>query len=201
MALVLLQDNIVLQKPHFTVHPYPDIAVLLQLGERFLPGALLFPYDRCQDHEPGTVFVLPYCVHHLGYRHSGDGNVMVRAVGNACAGIEQTQVVVDLRYRTYRGAGIVRRCFLVYGDGRREPFDGLHVRFVHPAQEHTGIGAQGFDIPSLSLSVDRIKGQGRLSATGQSCHDHHTVLGDIQGDVLQVIFLRSVDPDLCLFHQ
>jgi hypothetical protein len=57
-------------------------------------------------------------------------------------GIEQAQVIVDLGNGAHCGAGIVAGGLLVNGDGRREPFDIINIRFIHLPKELPGIGGQ-----------------------------------------------------------
>ena len=68
------------------------------------------------------------------------GTAAFGAMGLAHSGEQQTQIIVDLRYRTHRGPWVVGNTFLVDGDGRREAFDIVDVWLIHPAQKLPGVG-------------------------------------------------------------
>ena len=116
------------------------------------------------------------------------------------ARIQQAQIIVDLGNRSYRGTGIVRSCFLVDGNCRREAFNGFDIRLFHPAEKHPGISAQRFHIAPLAFGIDRIKGEGRLAAAGKTGHDDHFVAGNFQGYILQVVFPGTADQHFIQFH-
>ena len=73
-------------------------------------------------------------------------------------GIEQAQVIVDFRNRANGRAGVLRRGFLFYGDGRTQAFDTFDIRLVHLLQKLPGIGRKALNVTTLSLGIDGIKG-------------------------------------------
>ncbi|CAB4548636.1 unannotated protein [freshwater metagenome] len=80
-------------------------------------------------------------------------------MGNADAGIEQTEVVVDLGDRSDGGTRIAGGRLLIDGDRGRKTLDEVDIGLVHLAEELTGIGRQRLDVAALAFGVDRVKGQ------------------------------------------
>lgn len=56
-------------------------------------------------------------------------------MGNPDSCVEQTQIIINLRYRTDGGTRVMARCFLVNGDGRRKPLDEVYIRLFHLPQK------------------------------------------------------------------
>ena len=167
-------------------------AVYAQTGVARLSGpvddlgvlALAAPDHRRQDLEAGPFGQAHDLVHHLVHALAGDLPAAVRAVGDADPGVEKTEVVVDLRHRAHRGTGVAVGGFLVYGNGRGEAVDLLHVGLLHLAQELPGVGGQGLHVAPLALRVDGVEGQGGLSAARKARQHHQLVPGDLQVYVL-----------------
>ena len=95
--------------------------------------------DRGHDDEARPLAVLLHLLHHVFRRvlfHllTADGRI-----GVADAGIEQAQILVDLRRGAYRRARIARDHLLLDGDGRRYAAYVVALRLVHAAQELAGI--------------------------------------------------------------
>ena len=123
-----------------------------------------------------------------------------RAVGDAGAGEEQAQVVVDLGHRADGGARVVRGALLVDGDGRGEAFDVIHIRLVHLPEELAGVGRERLDVAALAFGEDGIEGQRGFARTGQPGDDDKLVARDLDGDILQVVVARADDADDVLRH-
>ena len=81
-------------------------------------------------------------VHDLLDRELLDGAAAGRTVGPPGAREKHPQVVVDLRDGRHRRARVRGVAFLVDGDGRREPFDLVHVRLVETAQKLPRVGGE-----------------------------------------------------------
>ena len=123
-------------------------------------------------------------IHHLVHRLPFDGLAALWAMGLADAGIEQAEIIVDLRHRAHGGAGVVGGAFLVDADGRGKPLDIVHVGLFHLAQKLPGIGGQGFHIPPLAFGVNGIKGQGGFAAAGKAGEYDQLIPGQGQVYVL-----------------
>ena len=88
-------------------------ALLLQLFKDILMIALAIFDHRSQDQQAAAIFHADDAVHDLGRRLLGNCLATGGAVGLTNAGIEQTQVVVNLGHRADRRAGIAPRALLV----------------------------------------------------------------------------------------
>src|SRR5205814_68889 len=111
----------------------------------------------------------------------------VGAVGHADAGVEQSQVVVDLGDGADRRARVPRRRLLVDGDRRRQPFDEVDIGLIHLAQELAGIGGQRLHVPALAFGIDRVEGEGGLPRPRQACEHDQPLAGQFEAEVLQVV--------------
>ena len=144
--------------------------------------------------------IFPARFHDLVGRHLLYLLPALRAIWFSHARKKHSQIVVDLGDGRDRGARIGRMMFLVYGDGRREPFNFVHIRFVQAAQKLPGIGRKGFDIAALALGKDGVKRQRRFSRTGEAGENHHLVARDLEIDVLQIMFSRPTDYYFIFMH-
>ncbi len=88
-----------------------------------------------------------------------DFSTAVVAVGYAGSRKEHAQVVHYIGHSAYRRAGVLADRFLFDGDGGAEPADVVDLRFLHLAQELTGVGGEALHIPALTLGVERVEGQ------------------------------------------
>jgi hypothetical protein len=104
-------------------------------------------------------------------------------------------VVVQLGGGTHRGARGADRILLLERDGGPDVLDAVHVRAVEPLQEHAGVGRERFDVAPLPLREEGIEGQRRLARSGNPGDDGDAVVGDVDGDVLQVVLPGSFDPE------
>ena len=122
---------------------------------------------------------------------------MGRAAGHAHrladAGVEQAQVVVDLRDRGHGGAGVPAGGLLFDGDGRRQALDAVHVGLLHLVQELPGVGAEALHVAALPLGVEGVEGQAGLAAPGEAGDHHQAVAGEDQVEVLEVVLPGSLD--------
>ena len=116
-------------------------------------------------------------------------------MGNADPGPQQTQVVIDLGDSTHGRAGVFAGGFLVDGNGGRKAVDGVHVGLFHLAQEHPGVGGQGFHIAALTLGVNGVEGQAALAAARDTGDHRHGVPGDLHIDIFQIMDASALDND------
>ena len=87
------------------------------------------------------------------------------------------------------------RGFLLDRNGGGKPFNRIDIGFPHLLQKLTGVGRQGFDVPALSLRVDGVEGERRFAGTAQASDDNQLVAGDLDVDVLEIVFARALDDD------
>jgi len=89
----------------------------------------------------------------------------VRAVGRPRPGVEQSEVVVDLRDGPDRRPRIVPGGLLLDGNGGRQPLDGVDVRLLHEAEELTRVCGQRFHVPTLAFRIYSIERERGLPRT------------------------------------
>ena len=180
---VLVQVDLLGKLVHAAVDAGPDIAGTPGLLQELRMLTLPAPHHRRHELDPAALRQLHDRIHHLVHGLALDLPAAAGAVGNADPGVEKAQIVVDLRYGAHRRPGVMVRALLVDADGRRQPFDALHLRFFHLAQELSGIAGERLHVASLSLRIDGVKGQRGFSGTGKSRKHHQLVPGDVHIDI------------------
>ena len=94
---------------------------------------------------------------------------------------------------------MVHRVVLLDGDGGADALDVVHVGLVHALQELPRVGGEALHVPSVALGVDGVEGERGLARTARPGDDDEVLPRELEGDVLQVMFPRALDPDV--FHQ
>ena len=112
---------------------------------------------------------------------------------------EQTQEVINLRGGAHGASGVLVGGFLFNADYGAEAGNLVHIRTLQVAQEVAGIGAERLNVATLSLGIDGVKSQGRLSASAQSGYDGEAVAGNFHIDVLEVMNPGAQNNDLIAF--
>ena len=195
VLLVLVQLDLLREIVDAPVHADADVALLLGVGQHLFVHTLLTAHHRGEHHEAGALGEGLDLVDDLIHGLLLDLLTAHGAVRGAHAGVEQTEVIVDLGDGTHRGAGVLGGGLLVDGDGGGQPFYEVYVGLVHLPQKHTGVGGQGLHETAVALGVDRVEGQGGLTRARESRHDHQLVPGDLYVDILQVVDAGALDDD------
>ncbi len=198
VAFAFVQGDFVGQVPDRSVDLHPHVALAAQAVQLFLEFALLAAHDGGQQRNGRSGRQGQDLLHHRVDGLRADLAAALEAVGGADAGVKEAQVVVDLRDGAHRRPGIVACASLLDGNGRREPLDGLHLGFVHLADELAGIGGQGFHVAALPLGVDRVESERRFARAAHAGDDDETVPGDVQADILEVVLGCTLDANV--FH-
>ncbi len=114
-----------------------------------------------------------------------------RREGSPDTGENNPQIIIYFRGCGDSRARIPDIDFLLNSDRWRNPFNGLHIRLAHPAEELSGVRAEAFGETPLPFSEQCVESQGRLSGTGYAGHDHELVPWYLDSDVLEVVDLRT----------
>ena len=122
------------------VDAYPVETASAQLTEELGVLALATTHHRGEHLEASALGQRAHLVDDLLRRLGGDDSVADGAVLDARPGVEQTQVVIDLRHRAHRGSGVARGGLLVDGHRWAQALDELDVGLVHLTQELSGVG-------------------------------------------------------------
>ena len=116
------------------------------------------------------------------------GEVRIRL---SCAGIKQTEEVIDFGDGSYRRTRIAGSGFLVDGDDRTESCDLVHIGPLHLSDETARVGREGLHIAALSLGEDGVERQGRLARAAETGDDRQLLARDSDADVLEIVNTRS----------
>ena len=160
-ALPVERDGLV-EAAHLSVDADADEASAPGVVEDVLMLALLVDYARGEEHE-SRALLREHRRRDLLHRLALHGSAAVVAVGVPDAGEQQAQVVVDLGYGADGRSRVVGDALLVDGDGGGEPLDVLDVGLVHAAKELARVCRERFDVPPLTLGVDRIERERRFT--------------------------------------
>src|SRR5262249_14978699 len=139
-----------------------------------------------------------HAVDHLAHGLALDRQAGGGRVGDADAGEQQAQIVVDLRHRADGRARVLRGRLLLDRDRRREAVDRVDVRLLHQLEELPRIGRQRLDVAALALGIDGVEGERRLAGARQPRDHHQAVAGHLDVDVLQVVLAGAANDDLFL---
>ena len=135
MLDILVKRDLLREVVHVPVRHDTDIAALFGLLEYLLVAAFSAANDRGEQLDPALFRQLHDTVDHLVHRLLFNHTPAVRAVGDADPGIEQTQVIVDLRDCSDRGPRVPVSRFLIDRDCGGEPLNALHVGLLHLTEE------------------------------------------------------------------
>ena len=156
---IFVQRNVLGDIIHISVDAQADVTGPPgPVDDLFMP-ALAPADDRSQQLDPGALRQFHQAVHHLVNCLFGDLTSAVGTVWGTDSGVEEPEIVVDLRHCTHRGTGVSVGGFLVDGDGGREPLNVLDIRLLHLAQELARVRGQRLHIAPLPFRIDRIECQ------------------------------------------
>jgi hypothetical protein len=85
--------------------------------------------------------------------------------------------------------------FLLDGDGGRDAFDGIDIRFVHAVEELPDVRRKSFHVTALAFGVERVEGEGGLARTGGTRDDGQFPERDFQIEILEVVLAAAVEAD------
>ena len=140
MLDVLFQLDFFGQLIEIAVDANPDEAAFLRLLQHLHMLALAALDHRGQQLDFRPLGHGHDLIYHLVYTLLLDLLAAFRAMGDTDPGIEQSEIIVNLRHGSHSGAGVPVRRLLVDGNGRRQAVNALHIGLLHLTQELTGIG-------------------------------------------------------------
>ena len=71
----------------------------------------------------------------------------------------------------------------------------IHARRLQSTQELPGVGAERFNVPSLTFGVDRVDGEAALAAAAGTGAERDCVSGNLTRDVLSSVLCGPDDGD------
>ena len=150
-------------------------------------------HDRSEKVAFASTVIIHYQRHDLFVRVSHHFLACLRRVGCGCAGIEQTQEVIDFSNGSHGRTRVVSGGLLLDCDDRAETADGFHLGLLKDAHEVLGVGGKSVHIASLALCVDGVECQRGLAASAQACDYHELVAWYGQTRAFEVVRLRAGD--------
>ena len=109
------------------------------------------------------------------------------AVCSTGAGIEQTEIIVNLGGSAHGRAGILVGGFLFDADDRTQSRNLINIRAFHITQEVAGIGRESFDISALTFGKDGVESQRTLARTRESSNHGEGITRNLHIYVLEVV--------------
>ena len=178
------------------IHPGAHEAARHEVGEQLAVLALAVA-DHRRHEVDGRAFGQPeHLIDHFADGLRGQLAPVNGAARHAGAGEQQAHVVVDFGDRRHGGARIVRGGSLFDGDGRRKPFDVIHVGLAHHAQELARVGRKRLHVAPLAFGVDGVEGQRGLAGPGQAGDHDQPVARQGEIDSLEVVRARRTDANI-----
>ena len=157
-------------------------------------------HDRREQHDSCFRRQGEDFIHDVARGLRDDGHAGFRAMRPANVRVERSQVVVDFGRGRDDGARVAPGTALLDGNRRRQAFDVIHFRPLHLIEKLPGIGGKRFDIPSLALGVNRVKGEGRLPRTAQTGDDDQLITRDFEREIFEIVLTRAADADEFFAH-
>ncbi len=147
------------------------------------------------DHPAGAGVIAQQGVGHLVGGVAPRLGPAGRAVDPADLGEEETEVVVQLGRGAHGGPRGAHRVLLLERDGGTDVLDPVHVRPVEPLQEHARVRRQRLDVAPLAFREEGVEREGRLARPRDPGDHGEPVVGNVDGDVLQVVLPGSLDAE------
>ena len=113
---------------------------------------------------------------------------------------QDAQVIVNLCRRRDGGTRIRPSASLFDRDRRREAFDEIDVRFFHLVEELPGVSGQALHVAPLSLGVEGVEGERRLSRAAQARDNDQFFPWNFNVEILEIVLACSADLDTLRRH-
>ena len=115
-------------------------------------------------------------------------------------GVQQAQVVVDLRDGSHCGSRVAVGRLLIDGHRRAQAFDEIDIRLVELAQELPCVRRQGFHVPALTLGENGVEREAGFAGTGQTGEHNQGIPRQLHVDVLQIVLTGTPHDQFVLHH-
>jgi len=140
MLALLVERNGPREVARHPVDPHPGESICPRLRQDILVASLAVASQWRQHLESRTRGQRCRTLHDLLCGLRMNSLAAARTVRRPDAGIEDPEVVIDLRYRGHRRARVLADGFLLNRDGRAQPPDIVCVRFLHLSDELPRVG-------------------------------------------------------------
>ena len=180
MLDIFIQGDLFRQFIQIAIYPHSYISASLCPLQQLCMCALAASHHWGKKLNLCPLGLSHHLIHHLVYRLFHNLPATLWTVGYAHSGIQQAEIIINFRNCPYGWTGVMVGGLLVYRDSRRQPFNALHIGFLHLPQELPRIGGQWLHISALSFCVNRIKGQWRLARSTQSGQHNQFIPWNVQ---------------------
>ena len=143
-----------------TIYHNADISAFLCLCKNLCMLPFSSSYYRCQKLNLRPFRQCHKFIYHLIHRLFFDFFPTLWTMRNPNSCIKQTEIIINLRYCSYRRTRITVCRFLVNGNRRRKSLYTFHIWFFHLSQKHSCIGRKRLHITSLPFRINCIKSKG-----------------------------------------
>ena len=113
VLVLLVELDVLVQLADLAVDAHAAEALVTQVLEQLLVLSLAAEHDRREHVRAPALARLEHLVRDLVRRLAADGPAALRAMRDADACVQKTQVVIYLRHRAHRGARVAARRLLV----------------------------------------------------------------------------------------
>ena len=203
---------------HKAIHDHFDPAVfvfievdfLAQIVDRFVDAHPAVALGADVVEQVGVIFAidLEHRCANLDFRAAGQGqkvfhHLMRRPdadflpcdgaarLSNTCE--QHSQIVIEVRHRPHRRAGILHHGLLFYGDDRGQAVHEVDVGLLQLGDESPGESRKRFHEPPLTFGVYGVERQGGLPGTAHSGDNDQLVARDFEVDIPQVVLAGALD--------
>ena len=200
MRLFLVQLDLFLKLACLSIHPHARKPVCLRLCQDILERAFSVARQGGQHLKALSGRQRGHPFHDLLRGLGVHLATAARAMRRADTSKEHPQIVIDLGHSRHSRARVLAHGLLFNGDRRAQPPDKVHLGFFHLADELPGVGGERFDVATLSLRVQCVKGQRRLAAARHAGDHHQLEARQLNVDIPQVILFGAPDDNPVLVH-
>ncbi len=195
-----VEARVFAQIDHAPIHPRAHKPLALQLFEQVEKLSLSATRHRGKDVEACSGGMVQNLIKQAIPALSGDRLPALNAVECSEACVQNAEVVVHLRHRSYRASGIASRCLLFYRNRGRKAGDLIYVRLLHLLHELPGVCGKRLDVPALTFGVDSVKRHRALAGTRNARETDQTVLRERQVHRAKVVHSCTTDDYLISAH-
>ena len=195
LGFLVERDDRIIERDHFAIDAQAGEAAGARVEQVLSVLTFALPFEWRVQHQLGALGVFQDRGHDLLGRLPFGLSPALGAKLHPDAGVQHAQIVVHLRHGADSRARVARGRFLLDRDGRRQPANGVVLRLVHLPQKLPCVAGQALDVTALPLGVDGVERERRLTAARHARDHHQALLGDREGDVLEIVLARTAHDD------
>ncbi len=188
-----IQAEVVCQRDDRAVDAGADKTLFQQGRKQVAVLTLLTPDHRGQHAKPRASGQAHDAANDLFAGLSRDRTIALGAVTLSHAGVEHSQVIVNLRDRAHGRPRITPGGFLRNGDGGAEPLDQVHLGLWHLAEELPSEAAETFHVAALTFGIDGVESQRAFPRSRNASQANQLVPRQDNIDVAKIVLTSTFD--------